>query len=92
MFQLRSTALAAMCALAVAGFSGLSAPAGAEPVNAPSAKVYAYSTGLSSQMPMTPAQAAQEGPQERNVWEGSSAAGGTLGCDLRCRTGFFGYR
>jgi hypothetical protein len=91
MSHLRSTALAAICALSVVGFSGYLAPASAEPVNPPGTKVYADSASLSGKPGMTPAQAVLAMPSKENTSESSVMSGAPTGCDLRCRTGFFGY-
>jgi hypothetical protein len=90
--RLGSTALAALCALAVVEFSGHLASANAEPINPPAAKVYADSTGVSTRPAITSVQAAEAIPNERNSSGSASISGGTTSCDLRCRTGFFGYR
>ena len=89
--MLRSTTLAAALVLAAAGFSGHFASANAEPANASAAKVYADSAGSSGRFSMTLTQAEEAKPQ-KNVWESQMISGGSTGCDLRCRTGFFGYR
>jgi hypothetical protein len=92
MSHLRSTILAAALVVATAGFSGYIASASAEPVNPPSAKVYADSTDSSGRFSMTLTQADEAKPQNKNVWESQMISAGSTACDLRCRTGFFGYR
>jgi hypothetical protein len=89
--MLRSTTFAAALVLAAAGFSGHLATANAEPANPSGAKVYADSAGSSGRFSMTLTQAEQSKPQN-NAWESQMISGGSTACDLRCRTGFFGYR
>ena len=75
----------------VAGFSGHFAKASPEPANPSGPKVYADNTGSSGRFSMTLTQAEQAKPQN-NVWENQIISGGSTACDLRCPTGFFGYR
>ena len=68
MSQLKSTALVVLLGLGVAGFSGHLAPASAEPVNPPAARVYAENTGLGGQLSMRPAQDPAAKSQDKNAW------------------------
>jgi hypothetical protein len=84
------TALAATCALTVMGFSGQLASVSAEPIDLPAAKVYAGTTDLSGVPAVTPAQALAT--MKTNAWAATVIPRGLTACDLRCNTGFFGYR
>jgi hypothetical protein len=90
MSALRSTAV--VTALLVVGFTGPLALAGEKPVQKPAPHVYADIDGPREQPSMTPPQIAKMSPQEKNGWEDPALSSPVTGCDLRCRTGFFGYR
>jgi hypothetical protein len=89
MSRFGSTALAATCALAVMGFSGQLASVSAEPVDLPAAEVY-VGTDLSGPPAVTPAQALAT--RNTSPWTIEVIPRGVSACDLRCNTGFFGYR
>ena len=90
MSRLASTVLAATCALAVMGLSGQLASLSAEPVDLPAAKVYAATTDLSGIPVVAPAPALAT--KKPSPWATAVTPRGLTACDLRCNTGFFGYR
>jgi hypothetical protein len=92
MFDRKSTALASFFALALVGLSGHLASAAPEPAKPLMANVYADSTSPSGSLSMTPVQAGQIAPKNESAWGSTPASHPLSACDLRCRTGFFGYR
>ena len=94
MSRFRSTALAALFGLGVAGFSGHLTSASAEPVNpaATTGKLHAESAGLNGQLSTRPAQDPAATSQDKDAWGSQVITGGQTGWDIRSRTGFFGYR
>src|SRR5690349_6850637 len=91
MSHLRSTALAAIFAIAAVGFSGHLSSAAAQQASPRSVKV-AQQTSPGDPSLIAPASSAIPSPQKHDLWQ-VPASGNVVGaCDLRCRTGFFGYR
>jgi hypothetical protein len=90
--DLRSNVLAAICGLAIVGISGHPGSAVAEQVNPPGKKVYADMTGFAGRSGTTASQTKPAVPSEENAWQNGANSGGPAMCDMRCRTGFFGYR
>jgi hypothetical protein len=90
MSYFRSTALASVLALAAVGFSGHLATAGAQPANTPKAKTYAETTNSQLSFGVTQTETAKQAQQ--NPWQASTMSSVPYACDLRCRTGFVGYR
>jgi hypothetical protein len=92
MFDRKSTALASFFVLALVGFSSQLVPANAEPANRPAAIVYAENTSPSGSVGMTSVPAGQRMADDGSAWRGAPTSHPVGACDLRCRTGFFGYR
>ena len=91
MRNLKSAALATLFALGTIGISGHLVSVSAEPAIAPVAKVYAHNTSPSGSGVMS----IQEGlgnSNDRDVWNSVGGSHPVGACDLRCRTGFFGYK
>ena len=91
MRYLQSATLAALFALTAVGVSGQLASANAEPASAPAAKAYAYNGGLNGSG-MGPVQAGDQNSLRPDVWSNAAPSRPVGACDLRCRTGFFGYK
>ena len=82
----RPTALAGFATLTILGFGGHLTYSSAQSANNSGAKVYADSTSVAAPSSIAPVQAGREmSPQKAPV------SAPITGCDLRCRTGFFGY-